>query len=79
MVVVEYKKPKTPDNIEFKVDLQALEQLSLIMARLRILERNLANNDEQINQEHLEREAKLNKLNTDLSLMYSDYKRFVDS
>ena len=79
MVVVEYKKPKTPDNIEFKVDLQALELLSLIMARLRILERNLANNDEQINQEHLEREAKLNKLNTDLSLMYSDYKRFVDS
>lgn len=52
-------KPPTPDEIELKPDTQTLQLLALIINRLRILERNIAVHDDELREEHLERESKL--------------------
>jgi len=46
-------KPQTPEDIELKPDMQSLQLLSLIINRLRILERNIAVTDEQMREEHI--------------------------
>eukprot|EP00347_Sterkiella_histriomuscorum_P005955 403354619 len=53
--------------------------LSLIINRLRILERNIAVYNDELREEHLVREQKLGKINTDINAMYDDYQQYMNS